>query len=192
MVASFAVLFIYLVPYLSIISRHYNHYNEAGISDVVRSNWILAINNDNTWRMILWKQIIVDDFPGNIFGLGFGTSAIKYFPIEDIHKLATLPYVVGAHNAFIYLFGRLGIVFLLLIIPIYLCLFKEYYYFKSYYYANRQILLFWSFIPITIICAFNPSLESPIFAGAFWLLLGFTARCIHDRRILNRTTLADP
>lgn len=179
----FVALFIYLVPYLDIIGLHYNYYDTGAIHEVMRSNPILGIDGNNTWRLVLWKEILVDHFPANLFGIGFGTPALKYFPVEDYSKLSTLPYLLGSHNSFIYLFGRLGIVFVLLIVPIYRCVFREYYYFKQYYYANRQILLFWSFYAITIIAAFNPTLESPIYSGAYWLLLGLVARSIHNRRV---------
>ena len=183
MVAVFFAVLIYLIPYLNIIRLHYNPHNNKAIWEVIRSHPILSIDGNSTWRMVLWKQILIDDFPANIFGLGFGTPALKYFPVEDYSKLATLPYLLGAHNSYIYLFGRLGIVFLLLIVPIYLCIFREYFYFKSYYSSNRQILLFWSFFAITIIASFNPTIESPIYSGAYWLLMGFVARCIHNRRL---------
>jgi hypothetical protein len=182
MLAGFIVLFIYLVPYLDIIRLHYNYYDTGAIHEVMRSNRILGIDGNNTWRLVLWKEIVVDHFPANLFGLGFGTPALKYFPVEDYSKLETLPYLLGSHNSFVYLFGRLGLVFVFLIIPIYRCIFREYFYHKRYYYGNRQILLFWSFFAITVIALFNPTLESPIYSGAYWLLLGFVARCIYNRR----------
>ena len=192
MVIAFIGMFIYLVPYLDIIRLRYSYYTQTGIWDVIRSNRILSIDGNSTWRLVLWKQILVDDFPANIFGLGFGTPALKYIPVEDYSKLATLPYLLGAHNSYIYLFGRLGIVYVMVIVPIYLCIFKEHFYFKSYYYANRQIGLFWSFFAITIVASFNPTIESPIFSGAYWLFMGFTARCIHNRRLSAKTPIPAP
>ncbi|HEY4149911.1 MAG TPA: hypothetical protein VGM41_13320 [Chitinophagaceae bacterium] len=178
----FACLFIYLVPNLSLISRHYSHNNYNGILEVMRSSRILSIDGNSTWRLVLWKQIIVDKFPANIFGIGFGTPALRYFPVEDFTKIPTLPYVLGAHNSFVYLFGRLGILYVLIIANVYRCIFKEYFYYKRYYYSNNQIMLFWSFLAITGIALFNPTLESPIYASAYWLILGFTARAIHQRK----------
>ena len=192
MVAVFAAVFIYLIPNLNIIRLHYNPYDNKAIWEVIRSHPILSIDGNSTWRMVLWKQILVDDFPRNIFGLGFGTPALKYYPVEDYTKLDTLPYLLGSHNSYVYLFGRLGIVYLLLIVPIYLCIFREYFYFKSYYSSNRQILLFWSFFAITIIASFNPTLESPIYAGAYWLLMGFIARGIHNRRLTVQNSKQAP
>jgi hypothetical protein len=178
---SFVLLFIYLVPNLALISHHYNYQNDQGIIDVRNSHPLLGVDANNTWRLVLWKEIIVDRFPGNIFGLGFGTPAIPYFPIEDYSKLATLPYVIGAHNSYIYLFGRLGILYLLLVIPLYAFIFKEYYYHKAYYYSNNSILIFWSFFAISVIASFNPTLETPIFSGAYWLILGLLAASVRER-----------
>lgn len=187
----FTVLFIYLLPYLGIIALRYNTLNANGILDVMHSNPILALDGNSTWRLVLWKQVLADQFPANLFGIGFGTKMFKYYPIEDISKLKNLPYVLGAHNSFIYLFGRLGLPFLFFISLIYARIFREYFYYKSYYYENKQVLIFWSFFAATIIALFNPALESPIYAGAYWLLLGFTARSIYNRP-LNAPVTAVP
>ena len=179
---SVTIMFIYLLPNFDLIKNDYDFNNDKAIGQVRKSNPILAIDANTTWRLVLWKEIIVDDFPENLFGLGFGTPALKYYPIEDMKKLPTLPYVLGAHNSFVYLFGRLGVIFLLLIIPIYDVIFREYFYYKAVYYSNKQILIFWSFFASTIIALFNPALESPIYAAGYWLLLGLVARCIYNRR----------
>jgi len=187
---AFTILFIYLIPYLSIISIHFSPYGYNAILEVMRSNRILSIDGNSTWRLVLWKQVIVDQFPANIFGLGFGTPMIKYYPVEDYSKLATLPYVLGSHNSYVYLFGRLGIVYILLIAPVYTCIFREYFYFKRYYYANNQIFIFWSFFAVSMIALFNPALESPIYASAYWMILGFTARAIYNRKYAHKNVAA--
>ncbi len=178
----FTTVFIYLQPYLSIISLHYNAYSYDAIHEVMRSNPILSIDGNSTWRLVLWKQVIVDNFPVNLAGAGFGTPLLKYFPVEDYSKLSSLPYVLGAHNSLVYLFGRLGIVYVILIVPVYITVFREYFYYKAYYYNTNGILLFWSFFAITIIALFNPALESPIYAAGYWLILGFVARSIQKRQ----------
>ena len=179
---TFTILFIYLQPNLNIIGQHYHPYSYQAIREVMGSHPLLSIDGNSTWRLVLWEQILVDNFPGNLFGLGLGTPVLKYYPVEDYTKLSTLPYVLGAHNSFVYLFGRLGIIFVLLMIVIYTCIFREYFYNKAYYYSHNQILIFWSFVAATIIALFNPALESPIYAAGYWLLLGFLARCIYNRK----------
>ncbi len=179
---SFAAVFIYLLPYLSLISNRYTPYNDIAIHDVINAHPLLGIDGNNTWRLVLWKQIIVDDFPTNIFGLGFGTPALKYFPVEDVNKIPSLPYVLGSHNSYIYLFGRLGIVFVILAVLIYWVVFWEYFKKRQYYVANNQLLIFLSFFAISVIALFNTVMESPVYAAGYWLLLGFTARSIADRQ----------
>jgi len=185
------IVFIYLQPNLELIKNNFSPHTRTAIKEVMRSNPLLSIDGNSTWRLVLWNQIIVDNFPNNLYGLGFGTPMLKYHPIEDYSKLQSLPYVMGAHNSFIYLFGRLGIVFLLLIIPVYITLFKDYFKYKPYYYSNKQIFIFWSFFAVTVIVLFNPALESPLFASAYWILLGFTARCIYNRKIITENISAD-
>jgi hypothetical protein len=183
---SITVVFIYLQPNLGLIRNQFSPKNNKGIKDVIQSHPVLAIDPNITWRLVIWKQVVTDKFPANLAGLGLGTPVLKYYPIEDFSKLATLPYVMGGHNSYIYLFGRLGIIYLLLIIPVYVIIFKEYYYYKQYYYNNKGIFIFWSFYVITVIAFFNPALESPMFASTYWLLLGFTARSIYNRKLLEK------
>ncbi len=177
----FALFFIRIQPNLNIIANNYTPYSDAAIHEVMDSHSLLSIDGNSTWRLVLWKQVIIDHFPANIVGLGFGTPVMKYYPVEDYSKVASLPYVLGAHNSFIYLFGRLGIFYLFFLLVIYRKIFKEYFYHKSYYYSNKSILIFLSFFAITTISLFNPTLESPIFASAYWLILGFLSKAIYKR-----------
>ncbi|GAC1420345.1 MAG: hypothetical protein NVS9B7_11290 [Flavisolibacter sp.] len=147
----------------------------------MQSNAILRLDGNSTWRLVLWKEIIVDHFPDNLFGIGFGTPMFKDFPVEDYKKIASLPYVLGGHNSFFYLFGRLGIIYIIITLIIYRKIMKEYFLFKHYYYFNKHILLFWSFFAITFIAAFNPTLESPIYSGCYWFILGLLAKAIRER-----------
>ena len=180
-----ALLFIYLQPNLSLIKNHFTPKSSRAILEVMESNALLQIDGNTTWRLVIWNQILVDKFPANLLGIGFGTPMLQAYPIDDYSKLATLPYVMGGHNSFIYLFGRLGIPFLLLITLIYITVFKEYFYHRQYHYSTNQILVFWSFFAITVMAFFNPILESPLFASGYWMLLGFIARCINNRKLIE-------
>jgi hypothetical protein len=183
----FFIFLISILPDLNLIRNNFSVYNEEAIRAVMSSNTILGLDPNNTWRLVLWKQFIFDLFPANIFGIGLGTPAIKYYPVADFSKLESLPYVLGAHNSFIYLFSRLGIIYLLLMVLTYLSIFKEYFYYKQYYKNNNEIFIFYSFFAITIISAFNPTLETPIFAAGYWLILGFTVKSIYNRQVLSRS-----
>jgi len=71
-----AILFIYLQPNLELIKNNFSPFNRIAIKEVMRSNPLLSIDGNSTWRLVLWNQIIVDNFPSNLFGLGFGTLKI--------------------------------------------------------------------------------------------------------------------
>lgn len=178
----FVLVFIYLQPNLALISHNFAFHTYNPIYNVMHSHPLLNIDGNSTWRLVMWNQLLVDDFPANIFGMGFGTPVLKYYPVEDYDKLATLPYVMGGHNSYIYLFARLGIVYVLLMLFIYVAILKEYFYYKAWYFANNHVLIFWSFFTISMIAMFNPVLESPIYSSAYWMLLGFTAAAIYNRK----------
>lgn len=182
-----AAMFIYLHPNLALISYKWTFENDNPIYHVAGSHPLLGLDNNSTWRLVLWDELIVDNFPANIFGIGYGTPALKYYPVEDYNKIHTLPYVLGGHNSYVYLFARLGIVYLAITLYIYAVVFKEYFYHKKYYLANNQALAFWSFFIMSVIALFNPALETPIYAAAYWMLLGFVARAIYNRKMIFHT-----
>jgi hypothetical protein len=179
---SFVIFFILMQPKLALISTYNGDNSYGAIYAVTESSKILALDPNTTWRLVFWRQVFIDNFPANIPGLGFGTPLFRYFPVDEIEKLDTLPYVMGAHNSFFYLFARLGLLYVLVFLGMYRLIFKEYFFNKRYYYYSGGILLFWSFFAITVIASFNPVLESPVYASAYWLILGFLAKAIAERK----------
>ncbi len=49
----FCAIFIYLVPYLALISNRFSPDNSVAIYDVIRSNLLLSLDPNSTWRMVL-------------------------------------------------------------------------------------------------------------------------------------------
>lgn len=180
--SALAVFFIYIHPYVAVIYTYSDQSSMTLIGTVKATHPLLAQDPNNTWRLIMWDQLIVDHFPANLAGIGFGTPALRFFPVEDYTKLSTLPYVVGGHNSFIYLFCRLGVLFLVIIAMIYHLVFKEYFENRSRYRQSGDDLIFLSFFSVTVVAFFNPVLETPIFAGTYWLLLGFVTQAIYNKR----------
>jgi len=139
---------------------------------------------------MLLKQLLVDLFPDNLLGIGFSTHALRYFPIEDYTKLDTLPYVIGAHNSFIYLFTRLGLPYVFIVVYLYASVFKEYYYNRAFYRQSYGVIYFYGFFAVSVIAFFNPVLETPIYASAYYILLGFLARQIEQKRLHDYHAIA--
>ena len=179
----FTVFFIYFAPNFALIHTSDQPLNDyLAINRITSSNYWLGLDENSTWRLVLWYQYIVDRFPGNLFGYGFGTPVVFHFPILDIDKLATLPYVIGAHNTFVTLFCRLGILFVINIILLYTQVFKEYFYFRRHYEKTYDIFIFYSFFAFFILCFFNPALETPLHSGGYWLILGLLSGAIKKRK----------
>lgn len=178
----FALFFIYFAPNFALININDNPLNDnIAFTQITSSHYILGLDDSSVWRLILWYQYLVDRFPGNLLGYGFGTPVVFHFPIYDQEKLATLPYVLGAHNTFITLFCRLGIFFVINIILLYTKVFKEYFQFRKYYEQTQDIFIFYSFFAFFILCFFNPALETPLHSGGYWLVLGLLSGAILNR-----------
>lgn len=179
----FSVFFVYFFPNFALIHTSDQPLHDyLAINRITASHYLLGLDENSTWRLVLWYQYLIDRFPGNLFGYGFGTPVVFHFPILDIDKLPTLPYVIGAHNTFVTLFCRLGIFFLINIILLYTTIFKEYFYFRKYYERTYDIFLFYSFFAFFILCFFNPALETPLHSGGYWLILGLLSAAVKKRK----------
>jgi hypothetical protein len=178
-------IFVYLSPNFKLYkSPPYNLY--GNIKAVAQSNLLLQLDGNSTWRAVFWYRILIDRFPENILGIGFGTPLLEYkkgfdtveTENDDEHDI----HVSGCHNTYLTLFLRMGIGFLVLIVLIFREVFKEFYSFKVYYLNNLNVLLFISFFSVSVIGLFNLVLESPTGASLFWVLLGFIAAVINNRQ----------
>ena len=160
---SILILLFYFQDNLKLIEINYSHLdNEVAIYKVINSHWFLSIDPNTTWRFILWWQVIFNHFPENIIGLGFGTPMFEYFPIADFNKINELPYLMSAHNTYISIFGRTGILGFTIIISIILSVFKDYFRNKVYYGNKKLTFLFLTYLSITVIGMFNILIETPI------------------------------
>lgn len=179
----FSLFFIYFFPNFALIHTSDQPIHDyMAIDQITASHFLLGLDENSTWRLVLWYQYLVDRFPGNLIGYGFGTPVVFHFPILDIDKLNTLPYVIGAHNTFVTLFCRLGIFFIINIILLYTTVFKEYFKFRRHYEKSFDIFIFYSFFAFFILCFFNPALETPLHSGGYWLVLGLLSAAIKKRK----------
>lgn len=145
-------------------------------------------------RIILWHQAVIENYPHNLFGLGFGTSIFPYpehlpfFPsyaTADNFDIYTHIHMMGAHNSFITLFARLGIIFLIIIGLIYYKLFKFADKYYNYIVETKDIVFFILFFMISCIAFFNVVLESPIHASLYWISLGLCSQSINKTMFIH-------
>ena len=138
-------------------------------------------------RIILWHQAIIENYPRNLFGLGFGTSIfpfpehLPFFPryATSDFDINTHIHMMGAHNSFITLYARLGVLFLFIIGIIYYKVLKFADKFYDYLVESKDIIFFIIFFMISSIAFFNVVLESPIHASLYWISLGLCSQSIN-------------
>lgn len=190
---SFIGLFAYLSPYLAKYKEGASGANLFGNQVIVyTSSTILSADPNSSWRMVYWYRIVVERFPENLLGIGFGTP---YLPYEEGKDTAESAYddkhdahLTGLHNSYLTLFARLGVLVLVFFYYLYTIILKDFYRFKQYYLANNQITFFIGFFVVSIIALFNPFMETPTYAGLYWFLLGLVAKSIYERRMQNEST----
>jgi O-antigen ligase len=163
--------------------------NEESIYRVINSHWLLSIDPNTTWRLVLWWDVIVNNFPQNIIGIGFGTPMFNYYPVADYSKIKDLPYLMSAHNTFVTIFGRVGILGLILLLLIILNVFKDFFKNKLYYLKHNRTYLFYMLLSLVVIGMFNVLLESPLYASLFWVVSGLCSRAIIIRKKSNESII---
>ncbi len=189
LVVSGIVILLSLILYFSPALKHYKDppYRLYGnTTAVIQAEPLFLIDPNSAFRFIIYYRLLVEDFPGNIIGKGFGTPLLEYEPGmntadsrgDDEHDA----HVTGAHSTFITVFSRLGIMSLIIFILLYYNFFKEYFKYFKYYNNKGYLLFFIAFISISIIGIFNLVLETPIFASMYWLILGFVSKIIDERK----------
>jgi len=150
-------------------------------------------------RLLLWYQLIVEHFPNNLFGIGFGTQiydinkiptvAIRPWELKDYNRLIYDTYLLGGHNSFIYLFARAGIIPFFMLMSIYYFVFKNFYELREQLIQNKRVVFFYAFFMISISATLNVVLESPIHASLYWILLGTVAHSIiYTQKETNENT----
>ena len=179
------LLFIGIILFYSYFHDYILLYKDGGyayfgsVLKVINSHPILSLDHNTTWRVILWYRFIVERFPENILGIGFGTPLLFYKPeirtasmvIDEVHA-----HVSGAHNTFITLFVRLGIFGVYLLYRICVKIFKGFYRLKQMNSNSPLLKYYFIWFSIFSLALFNLCLESPLRAGIFWICVGFISK----------------
>ena len=167
-------------------------YNEApysvigNVKAVAESHKILNLDGNSTWRVVFWHRVIVERFPENLLGIGFGTPLLPFIKnldtIELEHDDEYDMHVSGVHNTYLTLGLRLGILFFLILGFIFHQVLKYYYKQKRLLIEHQQLFYFYSFFTVAAVGLFNLVLESPTVASLFWGFLGIITAIITKTR----------
>ncbi len=188
-ICSLALIINFAEPMLS--WYHGGHYGLFGrILHVYNQHQFFHFDHNSSWRLLFWYRLLVEDFPQNLVGIGIGTPLVPYLNWTNTQDLGQsdeyIAHVIGAHNTFITFFYRFGIIAILLLGRIYHLILKEFYQHRQLFIKHKNDLgLFLAFITITTVGVFNLLLETPTLASFYWVLLGFVAQAIQNRKAVN-------
>lgn len=134
---------------------------------------------NSIWRLMFWAKIINDMSAVNwLLGIGLANPLFNeldpttFFIIASEPDAIDRPYTLGLHNSILTYLVRLGSIGLFLFLYITIKTLKS----LTLHNDMKSEALFVSFSLILIPAFFNVVLESPLYAGQFWLILGICAR----------------
>ena len=165
-------LLVFIKPYLDLLISE----DTFKIDDILRMNSLFAIDGNATIRLLIWGYLFFEVFLNNLFGIGLGTTFISHhitygklnMTIQDPY----LEYTLGAHNSFLTILIRFGIIGLLPFIFLYLKLIKDFIRDKESRQDSIIIFFYYAFFITTCIALLNVVLESPKQASLYWGTLG--------------------
>ena len=177
-----------LIIFVILVSFYFLHYIFNYYSDfyLIGYNVFENIITDGNmiWRLMFWAYEFSENILNHpIFGIGFGTKFFDVsqeslsFILQNRSDIIDLPYTLGPHNSFIYVFVRLGLVGFIPLVSIYYLIFnriKKYGLFDDL--TVVSLLLSFSFISVSAL--FNVVLESPLYSGIYWIILGMLFQAI--------------
>jgi len=105
-----------------------------------------------------------------------------------------LPYTLGAHNSFITLAVRSGIIGLLLFLIFFSRLIRQSIRYFQFSYVKGALAMF---LFLNVAALFNVIMESPLYSGVYWILAGLLFGVTRTARIssyyqLNNSSLNPP
>jgi O-antigen ligase len=156
---------------------YYNYF--GNVHAIYDSHPALSIDINVTWRILLWFRYIVERFPENIIGIGFGTPMLDYIAERRSHWTGNdeiHAHVSGAHNSYLTLLLRLGVIGFYAIVMISRKVFKDYFHARKLDKFKQYIPYYFVWIGMFSLIVFNLGLESPLRAGLFWVATGFVAK----------------
>lgn len=172
------VFFLYFYDNFMLYKTGYYNYF-GNVHAIYNSHPALSVDVNVTWRILLWFRYIVERFPDNIIGIGFGTPMLDYIAERRSHWTGNdeiHAHVSGAHNSYLTLLLRLGVVGFYALVMISRKVFKDYFHARKLDKFKQYIPYYFVWIGMFSLIVFNLGLESPLRAGLFWVATGFVAK----------------
>ena len=172
------VFFLYFYDNFMLYKTGYYNYF-GNVQAIYNSHRLLSVDINVTWRILLWFRYIVERFPDNIIGIGFGTPMLDYIAERRSHWTGNdeiHAHVSGAHNSYLTILLRLGITGFYAVFMISRKVFIDYFQAIKTPRFKQYIPYYFVWIGMFSLIVFNLGLESPLRAGLFWVATGFVAK----------------
>lgn len=137
---------------------------------------LLRAGHSGAWRLVLAWQVIVDHWPQNLWGTGFGAPLLTYYPIDDYApRPDLLPWTMSPHNSALAMLGRLGVIGAGLLLAVWYHALDHYLRRRAAWRAARLEPLAWALVVLVVVSLLNPFVDIPIHAGSHWFFIGLYA-----------------
>ena len=165
-------LLVVLKPYLDLMLLD----DRIRIDNIQEMNPLFTIDGNTTTRLFIWGYLVFEVFLNNLFGIGLGTTiipkSITWYKLHMFIHDPYLEYTLGAHNSFLTILVRFGIIGFLPFIILYNRLFNDFITAKESKENNEILFFYYSFFIISGCALINVVLESPLHASFYWGILG--------------------
>ncbi|MUH71344.1 hypothetical protein [Psychrosphaera haliotis] len=178
---TFGILTIFIVFFVSLhlVFEEFQQFYNVGFS------FFSGGDSNLLWRLMFWAKLVGEmSFYETLTGIKLATplfnplESSSAFIVASEPNALDRPYTLGPHNSFVYLFVRMGGIFFFCFLYFLLSLMKS----LSVLGDLKSKLLIITLCVATISLSFNVFLETPLYAGIFWSLIGLCQRHLKFER----------
>lgn len=182
-VCSFFILIIFvlflIINYQDFLDVIFLRMQPASVGGVVE--FIYDFDPNLLTRLSLWVYALLIFSDNFVFGIGYGVEMFDVSKIlisfDDSLKNEYLGYFLGAHNSFLTLLTRNGVLWGGAFLIFVLSIFKRFYSSAQNAWAST---CFYAFVMVVSLLLLNVVLESPIYAGYFWFVCGMVSVALRE------------
>ncbi len=186
-IASFVVLGAAVVAFFIFIAPYHQMLMEGNWWTVEDKHYLFKLDGNLTMRFFYWSYVFYDDFIESLFGIGLGTPLFtrdflewRLFLWHSIRPDPYAEYTMGAHNSFLTILARFGIMGIAPFLVLYWKLTADFIECKMNSHCRRLLFFYYAFFIITGCAMVNVVLESPIHAALYWGTLGMLYQARHE------------
>ena len=178
-ITALASLAFIVIGFFVFIEPYFNMLLQSDWWSVVDKHYLFNIDGNLTMRFFYWSYIFYKDFIDNLLGIGLGTPLFSKHFLEwrlylwhSIRPDPYIEYTMGAHNSYLTILARFGIIGIIPFLVLYWKLTADFVQCKFSLQNPKLHFFYYAFFIISGSAIVNVVIESPIHASLYWGLLG--------------------